>query len=457
MIYETVILGAGESGIGAGLLAKAKGLNPFVSELKSIEQSRKEELVAAGIPFEEGYHSADIILQAGLIIKSPGIPDDVALLKKARNAGISIINELEFAFRYTKAKIIAITGTNGKTTTTLLTYHLLKTAGLKVGLAGNVGYSLGQQVIKDEFDYYVVEVSSFQLDGMYEFKANIAILLNITPDHLDRYGNKIENYIQSKFRITQNMNSDDSFVYFDDDTTIHNNLNRKSGKARDFPLSLNQQSTCPGHLKGDDLILSVGEDSIRISRSILPLIGKHNIVNSMAAMLAAKIIGISKEFIIGGLQTFKNAPHRLEKVAQIHGVEYINDSKATNVDAVYYALDGIDTSIIWIAGGIDKGNDYGLISELVGQKVKALICLGKNNEPLTSYFNDKVKTIIETQDIRQALETSQMLANSGDTVLLSPACSSFDLFNNYEHRGDRFKEEVMHLKSQNGHKKEVAL
>jgi len=450
-------LGAGESGIGAALLAKAKGRSPFVSELKSIERSKKRELVAAEIPFEEGCHSADIVFQASLIIKSPGIPDNVPLLNDAREAGILIINELDFASRYSKAKIIAITGTNGKTTTTLLTYHLLKTAGHNVGLAGNIGYSLARQVIKDEFDYYVVEVSSFQLDGMYKFKANIAILLNITPDHLDRYGNTIENYIQSKFRITQNMATEDSFIYFDDDDAIHNNLNKISGKAQAYPLSLIGQSTFGGYLDEEFLVLSDAEISIKISKNILPLIGKHNIVNSMAAILAAKIIGIDTELIAHGLQTFKNAPHRLDKVAQIHGVEYINDSKATNVDAVYYALDGIDTPIIWIAGGIDKGNDYTLISELVGQKVKALICLGKNNEPLTSFFNDKVKPIIETQDIRHALETAQMLANSGDTVLLSPACSSFDLFNNYEHRGDRFKEEVMQLKSQNGHKKEVAL
>jgi len=457
MIYRTVILGAGESGVGAALLAKAKGQKPFVSDLNQIEHFRRNELDEAEIPYEEGGHSEDVVLQASLIIKSPGIPEDVPLLSKARETGIPIINELEFAFRYSNAKMIAITGTNGKTTTTLLTYHLLKSGGIKVGLAGNVGHSLARQVIEDHNDYYVVEVSSFQLAGMFDFRAKIAILLNITPDHLDRYDHNILKYIASKFRVTQNMTVEDSFIYFDGSAAILSNLNSRSDKAISHPISATREASPGGYLKGDLIVIADATSSFEISRENLPLIGKHNAINSMAAILAAKIAGLDRSSILKGLKTFKNAPHRLEQIATVHGVDYINDSKATNVDAVYYALDGIKAPIIWIAGGIDKGNDYSMLSDLVEQKVKALICIGTNNTPLTSYFAEKVNPISETQELKEAVMTAQLLAISGDTVLLSPACSSFDLFNNYEHRGDRFREEVLNLKSKNGHKKEVAV
>ncbi len=457
MSHRTTILGAGESGIGAALLAEAKGLDPFVSELQSISVERKEELNNAGIPFEEGKHSEEIILQSEEIIKSPGIPDSALLIRNARAADIAIINELEFAFRFTTARMIAITGTNGKTTTTLLTYHLLKQAGISVGLAGNVGHSLAKQVVDDTFDYYVVEVSSFQLDGMYDFKADIAVLLNITPDHLDRYHGDFQQYVDSKFRIAQNMTPGDHLIYWVDDPSIEKQLSQNAPESNLIPISIHNELSDGAFVSGKEILVKSEIDRFSLGLDNISLIGKHNLINSIAAILAAKTVGLSLEEIIKGLQTFVNAPHRLEKVATIHDIDFINDSKATNVNAVYYALDGIDSKIIWIAGGVDKGNDYRLIDHLVQQKVKALICLGKNNEPLTSFFDGKIQSINETEDIVEAVRTAQALANAGETVLLSPACASFDLFNNYGHRGDRFKEEVLNLKSENGHKKEAII
>jgi len=442
--------------MGAALLAKAKGLNPFVSDLESIRNDRKDDLTKNEIHFEEGGHSEEIILVADLIIKSPGIPESASIIQKARDRKIEIIDELEFAYRHTKATMIAITGTNGKTTTTLLTYHLLKSAGINVGLAGNVGFSLARQVIEDNFDYYVVEVSSFQLDGMYDFKAHIAILLNITPDHLDRYNDSFEEYAASKLRITQNQQADDKLIYWNDDPSIINELAERSINSKKLAISINDELGSGAFLSAKDLIFK-SDTEFTVEANVLPLIGKHNLVNSMASILAVDSIGLRLDQILSGLGSFENAPHRLEKVAAIHEVDYINDSKATNVNAVYFALDGVDSKIIWVAGGIDKGNDYRLIEQLVREKVKALICLGIKNEPLTSFFEGKIPVIHETQDIAEAVKTAQDLANNGDTVLLSPACASFDLFDNYEQRGNRFREEVIKLKSQNGHRREVAI
>lgn len=442
--------------MGAALLAKAKGESPFVSDLSVISNSVKKELEAKQIPFEEGKHTAEIILAGNQIIKSPGIPDSAPLIQDALRKGIPVINELEYASRFTRAKIIAITGTNGKTTTTLLTHHLLKNAGVKVGLAGNVGHSLARQVINDDKDIYVIEVSSFQLDGMFNFKADVGVLLNITPDHLDRYEYDIQNYINSKFRILQNMTADDAFIYWADDAVIGKELSNRDVAATINPISLNQREGC-SHLNGNQLIIKTENENLEIPISSLPLIGKHNILNAMASIIAAAKVGINKEQIINGLKSFRNAPHRLEKVAELNGVQYINDSKATNVDAVYYALDGIEAPIIWIAGGVDKGNDYKLIEGLVKSRVKSLICLGTDNQPLTSFFDDKLETISETEDIAEAIAIAKNISNEGDTVLLSPACASFDLFKNYEHRGDRFREEVLKLKPENGNKKEVPL
>ena len=457
MNRDIIILGAGESGLGAALLAMSKGLDPFVSDLNVISDAVKKELTDHDIPFEEGRHSEEVVLQAREIIKSPGIPDDAELILKAKEAGIPVINELEFAFRFSTARMIAITGTNGKTTTTLLTYHLLKNAGYAVGLAGNVGHSLARQVATNEPDYYVVEVSSFQLDGMYDFKAHIGILLNITPDHLDRYNNSFEAYIDSKFRIIQNMDDQDHFIYWADDPSIGHRLTATELTATSHPLSLNNKLDRGVSIEGKEVVFKLDDEVFGIDIDCFPLIGKHNLLNTMASITAARLAGLSKEAIVDGLGTFTNAPHRLEKVATIHEVTYVNDSKATNVNAVYYALDGIGKDIIWIAGGIDKGNDYSLIKQLVQEKVKALICLGIDNTALTSFFGDKVPNIYETEDIGDAVRTAQTLASSGDTVLLSPACASFDLFKNYEQRGDMFKEEVLKLKSRNGHKKEVAI
>ncbi len=457
MSDRTTILGAGESGIGAALLAKAKGLDPFVSDLEAITRNRKEELKNASIPFEERGHSEEIILQSQEIVKSPGIPDTAPLIVKAKAKGIPVINELEFACRYTNAKLIAVTGTNGKTTTTLLTYHLLRQSELNVGLAGNVGFSLAKQVIADSYAYYVIEVSSFQLDGMFHFKADIGVLLNITPDHLDRYNDDFQQYVESKLRIGRNMTYKDQMIYWEDDPTIQMHLTRDEPGPSLIPISIHNELTNGAFVTGKQITYTSTTDGFSLDLDHIPLIGKHNLINTIAAVLVAKKVGISLDKIKEGLQSFQNAPHRLEKVATIHDVDFINDSKATNVNAVYYALDGIDSSIIWIAGGIDKGNDYRLIDQLVQQKVKALICLGKNNEPLTSFFEGKIHSINETDDMAEAVSTAQALANSGDSVLLSPACASFDLFNNYEHRGDRFKEEILKLKSKNGHKEEVII
>jgi len=447
MRERLVILGAGESGTGAALLAKQKNFDVFVSDQGPIKDKYKSELENERIPFEENLHSEEKILNAAFVIKSPGIPLKAEIIKKIKAASISIIDEIEFAFLYTDAKIIAITGTNGKTTTTLLTYHLMKEAGFRVALAGNVGFSMARQVARERFDWYVLEMSSFQLDGIKTFKPAIGILLNITPDHLDRYEYSLDNYINSKFQLIQNMGKEQYFVYYVNDPIIEREVNRRTLIPKQVPVSLLPSSKAPVHFDGAKMNFQLKEN-FKIAQSETTLKGPHNLINTMSAVSAVFIAGASLDTIKSGLKTFKNAPHRLESVATIKGVEFVNDSKATNVDSVVYGLGSYEKSLIWIAGGIDKGNDYNIIKDDVKKKVKVLICLGKDNTKLKKAFGDVVKEIYETQSVtdlvRQALQVSQ----PGDVVLLSPACASFDLFKNYEDRGDQFRKAVMDLKKE---------
>ena len=444
-VQKIVVLGGGESGVGAALLAQAKGFEVFLSDKGALKDSYRITLQAAGIPFEEGQHTEERILGATEVIKSPGIPATVPLVQKLRTQGTSVISEIEFAARYTKAKLIGITGSNGKTTTTLLIYHLLKTAGFNVGLAGNIGDSFAEQVISDTFDYYVLELSSFQLDDMYDTHLDVMVLLNITPDHLDRYGYNFQNYVASKFRILQNAKPEDQFIYFAESQPILDELAKRQPDVNRLPISL-QTSVAPGGYLVDGRLITQNKDhSFAIAQAETPLRGPHNAINMLAAILAAQSVGIKNEAIETGLKTFQNAAHRLEPAGTINGITFINDSKATNVDSVFYALSSMDAPTIWIAGGQDKGNDYSQLDELVGQKVKALICLGVDNHKLVDYFGDKVSAIYETQQITDAIAKGLEWGQPGDVVLLSPACASFDLFKNYEDRGNQFKAAVQKL------------
>ena len=453
MQKSVVILGAAESGVGAALLAQAKGHAVFVSDRGPIQPDYKAKLTQAGIEFEENQHTLDKILAADEVVKSPGIPEKAPVIQALRDKNIPIISEIEFAGRYTKAKCICITGTNGKTTTTLLIHHLLKSAGLKVGLAGNVGYSLAEQVIADKHDYYVVELSSFQLDDTYEFQPWIAILLNITPDHLDRYDYSLENYAQAKLRIARNLDGAGTFIYNADDEVTNKYFQSVFLQARQLPFSLHHRHDV--HLAGyyinettlctnlsPDLDEEGGE---QVSTTNSPLIGQHNRQNTLAAVLAARVAGLSSVQIEAALATFQNAAHRLQLVGEIDGVRYINDSKATNVEAAWYALDGIHQPIIWIAGGTDKGNDYGSLLNLAEHRVKALICLGVDNAKLYAAFGSIVPHIEETQSMTDAVARAAAQATAGDVVLLSPCCASFDLFKNYEDRGQQFAAAVQIL------------
>ncbi len=448
MANRIVILGAGESGTGAALLAKVKGFDVFVSDQGGIKEKYKSELIANSITFEEGQHTIDKIINATLIIKSPGIPDKAEVIKKCKALSIEIIDEIEFAFRFLSGKIIAITGTNGKTTTTLLTYHLMKSAGYNVALAGNVGESLARKVAFEKHDWYVIEISSYQLDGTYTFKPDIGILLNITPDHLDRYDYKLENYINSKFRLIQNMRADNQFIYSSDDPIVGREVGKRRIGPSSIKISLKDNST-PVHFDGEKMSFTLDNQSFRIAQTETTLKGPHNLINTMAAVTAVSLAGLSHEMIMKGLMTFKNAPHRLESIATINGVEFVNDSKATNVDSVVYALGSYQQPLIWIAGGIDKGNDYNLIKDQVKSKVKTLICLGKENDKLKKAFNGVVPEIHETQSVKELVQMAMKAAKQGDVVLLSPACASFDLFKNYEDRGDQFREAVLELKGMN--------
>lgn len=449
MAGRIVILGSGESGVGSAVLAKQKGFEVFVSDKSLIKEKYKAQLIEENILFEEGTHTEEKILNAQEVIKSPGIPDKAELVQKLKAKNIPVISEIEFAGRYTSAKKICITGSNGKTTTTLLTYHILKKAGYNVGLGGNVGKSFAMQVARENYDYYVLELSSFQLDGMYNFTADIAILLNITPDHLDRYDYKFENYVASKFRITQNQSNQNYFVYCADDEVITNFMQSHKIDSTMVPFSIKKP------IDGDGAFLTENQITLNykpnqnqpliMTIEQLALQGKHNVYNSMAASLAARIVDVRKEIIRESLQDFQNIEHRLEFVASINGIEFINDSKATNVNSTWYALESMQKPVIWVCGGQDKGNDYNELSELVKAKVKAIVCLGKDNKKIINAFKGIVDVIVETDNAGDAVASSYKIGKKGDVVLLSPACASFDLFQNYEDRGMQFKAAVRSL------------
>ncbi len=433
--------------MGAALLAQAKGFDVFVSDRGSISEKYRQQLAQAQISFEEGTHSLEQIYAATEIIKSPGIPDTAPVIQGAVERNIPVISEIEFAGRYASGKFICITGTNGKTTTTLLTYHLLKSAGLKVALAGNVGESLAGKVLEGGYDYYVVELSSFQLDNMYSFKAQISILLNITPDHLDRYGYKMENYAAAKFRIAQNMTSADFFLFNQDDAEIQKYMASHEVPGTQVPFGLKASEGLAIQFQGQEISASFSQIIAKVDTSKSPLIGQHNQYNTMAAVGAALLVGIEPTQIEEALGTFQNAEHRLQPVGEIEGVRFINDSKATNVEAVWYALDGIQQPIVWVVGGTDKGNDYTPLLPLVQEKVKAIVCLGLDNSKILAAFSQTGLKMVETRDVNEAVQLAKDFAETGDVVLLSPACASFDLFNNYEHRGRAFAQAVATLKS----------
>lgn len=434
---KIVVLGGGESGVGAALLAQSKGFEVFLSDSGQLKEEYQHVLQNHRIAFECQKHSLEIILQADEIIISPGIPEKTEIVKAIKKANISLISEIEFAARYTQAKIVAITGSNGKTTTTLLTYHLLKEAGYKVGLAGNIGKSFAKQVMEDEMDYYVIEISSFQLDRCFHFKPDVAILLNITPDHLDRYEYQFENYIHSKLRIFQNAGLETICITWAEDEVVNAYRSHIPTGKQQF-ISFKDSAAC-AYITDQEIQF---HESWKVKRDELPIKGPHNAINLSAAVLAAQAVGISPTTIQQALHSFVNAEHRLEPCGKWNGIEFINDSKATNVDAVYYALNSFKEGIILIIGGVDKGNDYSVLDPLVKDKVKGIVCLGTDNKKLVEHFRDKVPHIIDTQSLKEAVETSTQWAKAGDTILLSPACASFDLFKNYEDRGKQFKETV---------------
>lgn len=440
-----VVLGAGESGAGAAVLAKKQGLDVFVSDFGEIKNQYKQLLDNYEIPWEEKQHTEKLILNADEVVKSPGIPEKASIVKALLEKGTPVISEIEFAGRYTHAKMICITGSNGKTTTTMLTYHILKSAGLNVGLAGNVGDSLALQVAEKDFDYYVVELSSFQLDGMKEFKADIAVLLNITPDHLDRYNYEFQNYIDSKFRIIQNQTEKDAFIFWNDDPVIQNELKKRNIQSTLYPFSLERKEKTKAFIENNQLIISTLNNIFTMPQTELSLQGIHNTYNSMAAGLAASIVDVRKENIRQSLQDFHGVEHRLEYVATVRNVKYINDSKATNVNSTWYALQSMRTPVVLILGGTDKGNNYSEIEEMVKEKVSALILLGADNSKLHQFFDGKVEKIIDVQSMEACVKEAYKLAEPGETVLLSPSCASFDLFKNYEDRGKQFKEYVRKL------------
>lgn len=442
---KIVVLGAGESGLGAAMLARQKGYAVFVSDAGTVSETRKEEMERLNISFEDGKHSAEVILSADLIIKSPGISPKTELIAQATLAGIPIIDELEFAFGFSKGKVIAVTGTNGKTTTTLLTYHLMKEAGLDVGLAGNVGKSWAAQLLDHDHEWWVIECSSFQIDGFVDFRPSIAILCNITPDHLDRYGYQIANYISSKFGIFKNMKLDDRAILFAEDPLTNQGL--KSHEIRSVMnwVSISAPQETGAWIAGERLAFAVANQSVHVPVESLAIKGKHNLLNSLCAGSAALMAGVSEKDLLEGLQTFKNAPHRMEPIKEVDGIQFINDSKGTNVESTAYALASFENPLIWIAGGVDKGNDYSVLLPLTSGKVKCLICLGKDNDKLKQAFTGEIPEIRETQDIREAVKWGLSIGESGDVVLLSPACASFDLFKNYEDRGLRFRSAVENL------------
>ena len=440
-----VILGGGESGVGTAILGKQKGWEVFLSDKGSLKPHYRETLNKEGIQWEEGTHTEEKILSADVIMKSPGIPYKALIIKKAHEKGIAVISEIEFASQYTDSLIVGITGSNGKTTTTLLTHHIFKEAGLQVGLGGNIGYSFAELVATENPPYYVLEISSFQLDGTEHFAPHIAVLLNITPDHLDRYDYKFENYIDSKFRIAMNQTENDYLIYDTDDEVITQWLSTHTIKSKLIPFSIEKELPQGAFLKDNKIYIMLENQTTEIDVEEISLRGKHNIKNTMAASVAARLVNIRNNSLRESLKGFKGAPHRLEEVKVVEGVTYVNDSKATNVNSVYYALDTIKTPIVWIVGGQDKGNDYNSLLPYVHEKVRAIVCLGVDNTPIIQSFYNTIDTLVETRSMDEAVKLAQGFAQEGDTVLLSPACASFDLFKNYEERGDLFKAAVQKL------------
>jgi UDP-N-acetylmuramoylalanine--D-glutamate ligase len=441
-----VVLGGGESGVGTAILGKKKGYDVFVSDFGKIKPNYKEVLINHGIAWEEETHTEDLILNADVVMKSPGIPEKSPIVKKLVAKGISVISEIEFAAPFTKATTIGITGSNGKTTTTMLTYHLLKSAGLNVGLGGNIGKSFAGQVAEDKYDSYVLELSSFQLDGVINYKPHIAIITNISPDHLDRYEYKYENYIASKFRITMNQTEEDFLIYDADDEAIADWLKNNKTKAQLIPFSLTKTFERGAFIKNKKMEINIiNEEEFIMETEYIALEGKHNMKNAMAATSVAKLMKIRNATIRESLSNFQGVEHRLEKVLKIQNVQYINDSKATNVNAAFFALDSMITPTVWIVGGVDKGNDYNELMSMVREKVKAIICLGVDNKKIIDVFGNVVDIMIEVSTMEDAVKMAQRLTEKGDTVLLSPACASFDLFENYEDRGNQFKKAVRNL------------
>ena len=440
-----VVLGGGASGAGAAVLAKVKQMDVFLSDMGEIKPKYQEQLNHYGIEWEQGGHTESKILNADEIVKSTGIPDTAPLIVKARKAGIPIISEIEFAYRFTESKMVCITGSNGKTTTTMLTYHILQQAGLDVGLAGNVGNSLALQVAVDPHEVYVIELSSFQLDGMYDFKANVAVLLNSTPDHLDRYDYKMENYVAAKFRIIRNQTPDDAFIFWHNDPVIAEQLKHLNVESRMLPFSADTEQDCAAYVKDGRLTFDLDGNHWDMSTDELALQGRHNMYNSMAAGLSAQLMNVKSDVIRRALADFQAVEHRLEYVRTVDGVRYINDSKATNVNSTWYALESVREPVVLILGGKDKGNDYTEIEQFVKDKVKAIVCLGVDNAKLHAFFDGKVPVVTDARSMAECVAKCRDLACDGDTVLLSPCCASFDLFKSYEDRGTQFKQQVRQL------------
>ena len=446
MMNRIIVLGGGESGTGSAILARKQGFDVFLSDGGTIKSKYKEMLYNYDIPWEENKHTERLILETDEVIKSPGIPERSPIVQAIRKKEIRIVSEIEFAARFTRAKKICVTGSNGKTTTTSLIHHMMKKAGLNAGLAGNIGKSFALQVAEENYDYYVLELSSFQLEGMYDFKADIAILLNITPDHLDWYDFNMQHYVDAKFRITQNLSEDEFFVFCSDDEITVKELEKIVVKAKELPFALKKKDKEVAYIDDDDnLRIEYGTRDFSMSVQDLALRGKHNQYNSMAAGITGSVLKIRNELIRESLMDFQGVEHRLEKVLSVHGIQFINDSKATNVNSTWYALESLTSKAVWIAGGIDKGNNYEEIVDLVGEKVKALICLGKDNEKLHKAFDQHIETIIDASSMEEAVQKAYYLAEKGETVLLSPACASFDMFENYEERGWKYKEAVRKL------------
>lgn len=445
MPERIVILGAGESGIGAARLALAKGFDVFVSDAGKIKDGFRSELIGMKVPFEEGAHTWDQLRGASEVIKSPGIPDDAEIVQRFTSAGVPVISEIEFASRYTNATIIGITGSNGKSTTTTLTHHMLRKENWDACLAGNIGNSFARELSMSDHEYFVLELSSFQLDGIVNFRPHVAVLLNITPDHLDRYGKKFENYIASKFRISLNQTASDCFIYSLDDEVTGEWMESHPIRAKRIGFSIKKKLKEGAWLDGNQLHINVHQNPMTMQGEQLALVGKHNLYNSMAAGIAARVLDLKKESVREALMDFKGLEHRLEKVLKVGGVDFINDSKATNVNSAWYALESMFQPVIWIAGGVDKGNDYEVLKPLVKKKVKAIVCLGTDNTRIHDAFSKLVDVIVNTQSMKESVQVAYRLANPGDVVLLSPACASFDLFQNYEDRGRQFKEQIREL------------